>query len=97
MDSKISLAIQSCANMRSDKEISYITLTKLFKNEIPYEPQKYQTYLVDLFEEAFPTLLKKFMVEHNISRNEVLSLFNQLPNYLGQTFKFRKAIEDGKF
>ena len=37
------------------------------------------------------------MAEQDIKREQILSVFNKLPQALGETYNFRKALENGEF
>lgn len=96
MEYKASLACQVRTNIRCKNEMSYQTLTQILKKEIPYEANKHQKYLLGFFEECYPSLVKKYMLEQQISRNQILDALNRVPDF-GETFKFRKAVENGEF
>lgn len=51
---------------------------------------------LDFFEECYPSLIKKFMAEQNISREEILAIFHKLPER-GATLPFREALANGEF
>jgi hypothetical protein len=96
IDYRASLACQVRTNIRFGHEISYQTLTKIFKNELPYNKEKHLRYFLGFFEECSPALIKKFMEEQSISRDEIIGIFQQLPD-LGETYDFKKALKNGKF
>ncbi len=93
---RASLACQVRTNIRFGHEISYQTLTKIFKNELPYNKEEHLRYFLGFFEECYPALIKKYMKEQSISRNEIIGIFKQLPN-LGETYDFKRALENGEF
>ena len=69
--------------------------TDTFKKKIPLK-QEYQRYLYGFFEECYPGLIKKYMTEQNVTRNEIIDIFNLLPEQ-GEKYKFREALANGKF
>ena len=97
LENKASLACQVRTNTRFRDEISYKELADIFKNKVIYDENKYRKYLLAFFEMCYPSLIKKFMVEQNITRNEILNIFNKLPKTYGETFDFYEAVENGKF
>lgn len=99
MDSKFS-ASQACqvrASIRTIKELPYQTMAAIFKNKIPYTPEKHKLYFLGFFEECYPDLIRRFMQEQGITKQEILNLFYKLPQWRGELSKFRKAVDDGKF
>ena len=91
-----SLACQIRASIRCGTELSYTALAGIFKNEIAYDAKIHKRYLYGFFEECSPSLIKKFMEEQKISRNQIIHVFNMLPDQ-GEKYKFRKALANGKF
>ena len=91
-----SLACQVRAAIRLEKELPYQTLAKIFKNEIKYTPKKYGKYILGFFEECDYKLIKNFMLEQDISREDILRIYNMLPEY-GEISHFKEAVQDGKF
>lgn len=96
MKNKASLACQVRTNLRFNEDISYQTLAQIFKREISYDLKNHQDYLLGFFEECYPSLVKKFMDEQSISRQQILDVFNVLPAF-GETYRFREAVEHGEF
>lgn len=96
MENKASLACQVRTNIRCKNEMSYQTLTRIFTKEISYNKIEHQKYILGFFEECYPLLIKKFMNEQAITRQQVIDLFNLLPD-LGETLKFREAVANGEF
>ena len=94
--SKASLACEVRMNIRCGEIMTYQTLVKLLKKELPYIPEIHDRYLLGFFEECYPSLMKKFMTEHNISREEIISMFNQLPDS-GEKYKFSMALKNNLF
>lgn len=97
MDNRASLACQVRANIRCATEMKYPMMVAIFKNEEQYDESKHEIYFLGFFEECYPKLIKKFMLEQGIKREEILSVFNKLPQSLGETYNFRKALENGEF
>lgn len=96
MTDKISMAVEVRMNIRTEKILNYKELVKILKNEIPLDLEKHKNYLYGFFEECYPKLIKNFIEIHNISREKVIDLFNQLPER-GEKYKFKEALENGKF
>ena len=82
-------------SIRCPKELSYTILTDIFKKKIMMK-KEYHNYLYGFFEECYPSLIKRYMVEQDITRDEILSIFNLLPDS-GEKWKFRKALANGEF
>lgn len=76
--------------------MSYQMLVRIFTREISYNKIEHQRYILGFFEECYPSLIKKFMKEQDITRQQVIDLFNLLPD-LGETFRFREAVANGEF
>ena len=93
---RASLACQVRMNIRFKTEMSYQTLAKILRNEIPYCEEQHQRYLLGFFEECYPSLMKKFMQEYSISRSHILYLFHLYEDF-GEMRKFKEALADGKF
>lgn len=94
---KASQAVQVRTNIRFKDEISYITLKNIFKDVTLYDREKYMKYFLAFFEECYPSLIKKFMAEQNISRSEILSVFYLLPPESGVVKMFKEKIDSGQF
>ena len=75
-----SLACQVRSTIRIRDELPYEEMVKILKKEIPYNPELHQIYFLSFFEECYPSLIKKFMAEQNITREEILDMFNTLPD-----------------
>ena len=97
MDNKASLACQVRANIRCVDEMKYPTMVAIFKELEQYDEKKHEVYFLGFFEECYPKLIKKFMAEQDIKREQILSVFYKLPQALGETYNFRKALENGEF
>ena len=91
-----SLACQVRSAIRIRDELPYEEMVKILKKEILYNPESHQIYFLAFFEECSLRLIKKFMSEQNITREEILDMFNTLPD-LGEKAYFAEAIRDGKF
>jgi hypothetical protein len=96
IENKASLACQVRMNIRCGTEMSYQTLTKILRNEIPYDEEVHQRYIFGFFDECYPSLMKKFMKEQSISRASIINLFNQLPDQ-GEKYNFERALKNGEF
>ena len=94
---QISEVVQIRTNIRFSKEITWQEIADIFKNKIKYDPKKHQIYFLGFFEECHSGLIKKIMAEQHITRNQILNIFNLLPKECGETFDFRKALNDGQF
>lgn len=94
---KASQAVEVRTNLRFKKIITYQELTAILKQQAPYVKSKHLKYLVAFFEECYPSLIKKFMNEQNISREQIIDTFKRLPEVLGETEKFREALYAGQF
>lgn len=92
---KASIACQIRSSIRCFPELPYQELVAVFKNQKPLTKDIY-CYFYGFFEECSSNLIKRFMAEHNITRDEIVTIFDKLPE-IGEKFFFRKAIEDGKF
>ena len=68
-------AVQIRTNIRFKNEISYSTLAEIFKNPSLFNNEKHLKYFLAFFESCYPSLIKKFMKEQNISRKEVMTIF----------------------
>lgn len=92
---RYAVACQVRTNLRIRKEIPYQRIIEIFKGIIMLE--KYQSCMVSFFEEVKVPLFKKFMKEQNITREEVLSVYDQLPNWRGEFFGFKESMNNGEF
>jgi hypothetical protein len=93
---RASRACQGRMNIRHSEIMTYQTLTKIFKKEIPYDEPRHLGYLLGFFDECYPSLIKDFMREQNISKEQILDIFNLLPAQ-GETYDFREALHHGLF
>lgn len=92
---KASLACEVRANIRFMNTLRYSTFVDIFKGHIK-DLNPYKRYLYAFFEECYPSLIKKFMLEQGITREQILKVFNWLPE-LGEKEFFREAIQNGEF
>lgn len=92
---RASLACEVRAGIRFRKNLPYQVFVDIFKGRID-DIRHYYRNLYAFFEECYPSLVKKFMAEQSITREEIIEIFNQLPER-GEKIDFRKAIEDGRF
>ena len=91
-----SLACQVRSSIRIRQEMPYQQMAKILRKEVPYCPQKHQCYFLAFFEECYPSLIKKFMKEQDISRQDILDMFYALPDQ-GEKEDFAEALERGEF
>lgn len=94
---RASQAVQVRTNIRFKDEISYITLKNVFKDVSLYNKEQHMKYFLAFFEECYPSLIKKFMAEQNITKDEILSVFYLLPPESGAVKMFREKIDSGQF
>lgn len=94
---KASQAVQVRTNIRFKNEISYFTLAKIFKNPSLFNNEKHLKYFLAFFESCYPSLIKKFMEEQNISRKEIMTIFNMMPKTCGEIIMFKENIKNGQF
>ena len=98
---RAALTCQIRTNIRFKREITWQELKGLFKGTIPFDEEKHGRYIAAFFEEccprSSPRIIKNFMMEQDISRDEILRIFYKLPPNLGATFDFREAIDNGKY
>ena len=94
---RASQAVQVRTNIRFKDEISYITLKNVFKDVSLYNKEQHMKYFLAFFEECYPSLIKKFMAEQNITKDEILSVFYLLPPESGAVKMFREKIDSGEF
>lgn len=91
-----SLACQVRSSIRFKNALPYQTFVDIFKGNIKYNEYEHRKYFLAFFEECYPSLIKDFMAEQNITRKEILSVFCLLPQW-GETASFREALVNGKF
>ena len=96
MESKISKACQIRSSIRCDKIIPLEILVGIFHGDPNYRLEDYNVYLLGFFEECSPQLIRKFINENSITRDEVLNIFYQLPE-CGEKFNFNEALKNGNF
>ena len=93
-------ASQTCqvrSSIRTITELPYQTMAAIFKNEIPYNEKEHKLYFLGFFEECWLELIKRFMAEQGISRQQIIDLFYKLPQCRGEIYHFREALKNGKF
>ena len=94
---RASQAVQVRTNIRFKDEISYITLKNVFKDVSLYNKEQHMKYFLAFFEECYPSLIKKFMAEQNITKDEILSVFYLLPPESGAVKMFKEKMDSGQF
>ena len=92
---RAALVCQVRSSIRCFPELSYQEIIAVFKGARPLTQDIY-CYFYGFFEECSPKLIKRFMEEENISRTQIVDIFDSLPE-LGEKYFFRKAIADGQF
>lgn len=85
------------SSIRTIKELPYETMAAIFKKQIPYDPEKHKLFFLGFFEECYPSLIKRFMAEQKIPKQDILDLFYKLPQQRGELYKFKKALDNGEF
>lgn len=95
MTKKASLACEVRASIRCEPVLSYEIIADLFRRKIELK-EPYFRYLYGFFEECYPALIKKFMAEQNLSKEQILALFHRLPER-GEKRKFQEALTHGSF
>lgn len=91
-----SLACQLRAAIRFWEELPYQTMAEIFKKEIPYNEKKHLCYMLGFFEECDCKLIKAFMLEQNITREQIIDIYSMLPEF-GEISCFKDAIKNGEF
>ena len=94
---RASEAVQVRTNIRFKDEISYITLKNVFKDVSLYNKEQHMKYFLAFFEDCYPSLIKRFMAEQNITKDEILSVFYLLPPEDGAVKMFKEKMESGEF
>ena len=83
------------SNIRCAPELPYEEIIKVFKGERVLTDDLLW-YFIGFFDECSLRLIKSFMEERDISREQILNVFNSLPD-IGETYAFREAIKNGEF
>lgn len=86
--------VQTLINIRHDF-MPVEDITAIFKGKEPYS-EKYETHLLEFFNEVPISIMKRYMAEQEITREQIIVIFNVLPN-VGEKYDFAKALQDGKF
>lgn len=55
-----------------------------------------EPYFYGFFEECSPRLIKRLMAEEDISREQIIAVFDALPE-IGEKYFFREVLENGEF
>lgn len=92
---RAALVCQVRSSIRCFPELPYQEMIAVFKGIRPLTKDIY-CYFYGFFEECSPKLIKRFMEEENISRTQIVNIFDSLPE-LGEKYFFRKAMADGQF
>ncbi len=93
---RASRACQGLMNIRHGEIMTYQTLARIFKKEIPYDKTKHLGYLLGFFDEFFIWLIIDFIRELYIYKEQFLYIF-QLLTEQGETYDFRRALNHGEF
>ena len=64
-------------------ELPYQTMAAIFKNKIPYNEKEHKLYFLGFFEECWTELIKRFMAEQGITRQQIIDLFYKLQQWRG--------------
>lgn len=83
------------SNIRCEPELPYEEIIKVFKGERVLT-DALLWYFIGFFDACSLRLIKDFMEERNISREQILNVFYSLPE-VGETYDFREAIKNGEF
>lgn len=94
--SKTALAVQVRMNIRFKKEMSAETLAVLLKKDVPYCEAEERKYILAFFEEVYPSLMKKFMQEYAVSRDQIIRMYKMYAHE-GCMARFKGALDHGKF
>lgn len=94
--SKAAQAVEVRTNIRFVDAVHADDLAALLKGEKLFSEIKRKYYILAFFEEVYPSLMKKFMAEFSISRDDILTLYHRYQGE-GEMRKFREALADGKF
>jgi hypothetical protein len=70
-------------------------LTEVFKKEKPYRPELCD-YFFEFFCELSPGFIKEYMRWADVSREQIIEVFNFLPNQ-PRKIAFKEALENGEF
>lgn len=91
-----SKACQVMTNIRCRKELNYEEISKILKKEISFDDSKHIQYFLGFFENCRPALIKKFMMEQGISRQQIMDVSERLAKF-GEIYKFKQAVANGEF
>ena len=94
--SKVAKAVLVRTNIRFVEEVSLEHLIALLKSMSPHKDMKDHFYILAFFEEVYPSLMKKFMAEFSISREEILQVYHQYEGH-GEMRAFSEALKNGRF
>ncbi len=92
---RAALVCQVRASIRCFPELPYQEIIAVFKGTRPLTSDIY-CYFYGFFEECSPRLIKRFMEEENISRKQIVAIFDALPE-IGEKYFFKKAMTEGEF
>ncbi len=95
-ENRASLACQVMTNLRCKQEIECAEIVKIIRKERVFDRNVHLRYFLGFFENCRPELIKKFMLEQGISRQQVMDIFEKVDNF-GEVYKFRQAVANGKF
>lgn len=89
------LACTVRTNIRFKNEISPQKLVGIFLGH-EHDLTPYRLYLYSFFEECYPSLIYKFMAEQGITKQQIMRVFNWLPER-GEKQYFREVLARGEF
>lgn len=92
---RAALVCQVRSSIRCFPELPYQEIIAVFKGTRPLTRDIY-CYFYGFFEECSPRLIKRFMAEEDISREQIIAIFDALPE-IGEKYFFREALENGEF
>lgn len=87
-------AVETLINIRYDF-MPVAQITAVFQGKEPYS-EKYKRALWEFFNEVPVSIMKRYMTEQRISREQIIAIFNILPD-AGEKHSFERALQNGKF
>lgn len=87
-------AVQTLINIRHDF-MPVEKITAVFQGKEPYS-EKYETHFLEFFNEVPVAIMKRYMTEQGITREQIIAIFNILPD-VGEKYDFAEVLNDGKF
>ena len=90
---RAALVCQVRSSIRCFPELPYQEIIAVFKGARPLTQDIY-CYFYGFFEECSPKLIKRFMEEENISRTQIVDIFDSLPELGEKYFLFEECMID---